>query len=143
MPESGNSSSKTGGRHMCLSCAVVMLGVILILGLTVFMIRNPKITVLPTNVAGAVPSISFPLYKIEPNVILGLHLLVENRNRGSFKHSQRQILVLYHGQQVGYADVGVDQIAARGSEKLNCRLTIATQKLFSNMTQLSLQPEKL
>ncbi|KAL2457893.1 putative Late [Abeliophyllum distichum] len=85
------------GQNKCKQPCIVALGIllaiifilciiILILALTVFKIKDPKIEVLSVAVDGIalVPPSHFFKYKF--NITLDLKIQVENPNRASFRH---------------------------------------------------------
>lgn len=155
--DSGNNNSNTitrGGRvpldakimkrRRCLIAAggaalvflMLLFIIALIMALTVFKSKPPRIQLLSATVEGVAPRFSFPLIRVELNLTLDLKLLVQNRNYARFKHGQGKSLLLYQGNQVGEADIYPGLIPARGSATLPCSLTLEVDKLASNLADL-------
>jgi hypothetical protein len=131
-------------RRRCLFAAggaalvllMLLLTIALILALTVFKSKPPRIQILSAAIEGVAPRISFPVIQVEFNLTLDLKFLAKNRNYASFKHGQGKSLLLYQGKQVGEADIYAGLIPARGTETLSCLLTLEVDKLASNLTGL-------
>ncbi|XP_059428180.1 uncharacterized protein LOC132161969 [Corylus avellana] len=146
IPRGGRAplDAKLMKRRRCLfaagGAALVLLMLLfiiaLILALTVFKSKPPRVQLLSAAVEGVAPRISFPVIQVEFNLTLDIKFLVENRNYASFKHGQGKSLLLYQGNQVGEADIYAGLIPARGTATLPCRLTVEVDELASNLTGL-------
>jgi hypothetical protein len=155
----GNNSSSTitsGGRERvpmntkqmkrrrCLIVAgwaalvllILLFAIALILALTVFKYKPPRIQLLSAAAEGVAPRVSFPVIRVELNLTIDIKLLVKNRNRASFKHGQGKSLLFYQGKQVGEADIYPGLIPARGSATVSCSLTMEVDEIASNLTGL-------
>ncbi|GLT51179.1 hypothetical protein SLA2020_246080 [Shorea laevis] len=119
-----------------LLCLIPLFLTALILALTLFKAKEPRIQLLSAALDGVAPRISFPAIKIQLNITLDLQLLVQNRNRASFRHGTGKSLLLYQGKQVGEVDIYPGLIPAMGSTRLACRLTLQVDKIASNIAAL-------
>ncbi|KAL5058379.1 hypothetical protein RYX36_029983 [Vicia faba] len=142
------------GTHTCITCFCIVLLLLLILvtvsvvlALTIFKPKQPKTTISSATLQSISPRLTLPI-DIQINVTLDIKILVENRNRASFKHEDGTSLLMYKGVEVGDTDIFPGLIPARSSTILPSRLVLQADKLASNMTgfvedlhggQLSLQ----
>ncbi|KAK2656347.1 hypothetical protein Ddye_009399 [Dipteronia dyeriana] len=130
-------------RRRCLITVVTLLILLLVLSivavvlaLTVFKPKQPRTQIQSVTVDGISPRFSFPNIDFQLNITLDLLILVENRNRASFKHGTGKSFLLYQGSQVGDADIYPGLIPARGSTTLPCRLTLQVDKLADDLNRL-------
>lgn len=118
-------------RAAVIACLLLLLTVILvalILGLTVFKVRQPKTQVVSASLEGVAPRISFPAIKVELNVTLNLTLLIQNKNHARFKTGQGEGVLLYKGNTVGETQLPPGLIRARDTSTLYCLLTVEVDR---------------
>nr|KYP42376.1 hypothetical protein KK1_036205 [Cajanus cajan] len=125
------SQKKLRTRRLCkivtgavLLHLIVLLIVAIILAFTLFKSKDPKTTIVSASLEGIAPRVTLPAVDIQLNITLDIKILVENKNRVSFKHGVGTSLLMYRGKQVGDTDIKPGLIPSRGSETLSCRLTL-------------------
>ncbi|XP_007031332.2 PREDICTED: uncharacterized protein LOC18600676 [Theobroma cacao] len=130
-------------KRRCLSvgcvliiCLLLIFIIFLVLALTVFKAKQPRIKLLSATLDGVSPRITFPVINIQLNITLDLQLLVVNRNRASFKHGSGKSFLSYRGNQIGEADIPPGFIPAMGSTTISSRLTLEVDEVVSNITAL-------
>ncbi|KAL2330466.1 hypothetical protein Fmac_018047 [Flemingia macrophylla] len=133
------SQKKLKRRRVCkmvtgalLLLLIVLLIVAIILALTLFKSKEPKTTIVSATLEGISPRVTLPAVDIELNMTFDLQILVENKNRASFKHEMGNSVLLFKGEQVGETDIKPGLIPSRGSETLSCRLTLEADNLASS-----------
>ncbi|KAL1195911.1 NDR1/HIN1-like protein 13 [Cardamine amara subsp. amara] len=128
--------------NRCICCIVsgiiltiifLILFIALILALTIYKPEKPITRIESATVQGVTSRISLPL-DVHLNFTLSLQILVENRNRLSFKHGEGKTLVLYREKQVGDVDLPAGTFPAKGSSILQCRLTLQIDKFVSDLS---------
>lgn len=125
--------------RICVAIVVliaVLFAVVLVLALTVFKPKNPRMEIVSAAVSGVSPRVSLPAVRVELNVTLDLKILVRNRNYASFRHGTGASELLYRGSRVGEAELLPGDIPARGSTTVQCRLTLEVEELGSDLREL-------
>ncbi|XP_074306220.1 uncharacterized protein LOC141641458 [Silene latifolia] len=129
-------SKKKRWRKVCLgSCMVILLiiaPILIILSLTVFKIKAPKIELVSSSVDGIAQSFSFPTFKVHLNITLNLTLMVHNPNHVSFKAGQGDASVFYMSNQVADVLTEPGLIPSKGSATLICLLTLETDQFTAS-----------
>ena len=113
---------KTRRRKMIcvviMGVIVVITIVLVILGLTVFKARDPKVQI---------NTISLETFSIEANSLnmsLVLDVTVHNPNREGFRHSECLTRLFYYGDPVGQATIPAGNIKSKGNECFSVRLAV-------------------
>lgn len=120
---------------LLLLLTVILVGIIL--GVTVFKVREARTQVVSASLEGVAPRISFPAIKVELNITLNLTLLIQNRNHASFKSGEGEGKLLHQGKEVGEALLHPGLIPARGTSTLICLLTVEVDRFAdSGLTSL-------
>ncbi|KAI4978002.1 hypothetical protein ZWY2020_014556 [Hordeum vulgare] len=124
-------------RRRCCICALVTLGVLLLLGvtllalfLTVLRVRDPSTRLLSARVVGPAPSLA------QPNFTVLLAAAMHNPNYVSFSYASGTAGLWYRGIHVGDAQVGPGRIPGRGDETVQLELTVLTADFTKDMAQL-------
>ncbi|CAA7046183.1 unnamed protein product [Microthlaspi erraticum] len=116
-----------------ITVLVLLFLIALTLALTVYKPKDPIIRIQSATVEGVSSRISLP-FDVHLNFTLTLQVLVENRNRISFKHETGKTLVVYREKQVGDVDLPSGTFPARGSSILPCRLTLQIDKFVADLS---------
>lgn len=125
-------------RRMLWCCgstvALLLLIVIvcLILAVTVFKQRDPRLTVNSVSLDHFEFNFDATRFKINLNVSLDLNLSIKNPNKASFKFSNSTTLLYYRGTNVGEARVPADKIGADSTIRMNITVTVLANQLLSN-----------
>ncbi|PKI33105.1 uncharacterized protein LOC116207975 [Punica granatum] len=109
----------------------------LVLVLTVFKPKTPRIDVLSSSLDGVSPRLTFPVIRIELNVSLNLRILISNQNHASFRHGTGETELSYRGMRVGEAELSPGEIPAMGSSVQQGRLTLQMDRMASDMGALA------
>ncbi|KAK9267495.1 hypothetical protein L1049_009923 [Liquidambar formosana] len=106
---------------------IIILVVVIVLSLTIFKPKQPKITTQSVTLEHA-KLVIFPVVKL--NVTLGIALTIDNRNYGGFKYEDSTSYVSYRGTVVAEAPIEHDRIPARGKLNVSTSVEIVGDKLI-------------
>ncbi|PKA50538.1 hypothetical protein AXF42_Ash013753 [Apostasia shenzhenica] len=130
-PPSPANIKRRRRRRRLLGCLLLLLllllllaAAVLVLALTLFRARDPRIQLVSATITGVAPRLTLPALRLSLNVTLDLDILVYNPNRASFSHGNGTTLLLYRGEHVGDADVLPGRIPARGMAHVAVALTV-------------------
>ncbi|PKU76097.1 uncharacterized protein LOC110098765 [Dendrobium catenatum] len=121
-------------RCILISLAVFLFIVLLfvILGVTVFRVREATTTVNSVKLGGFKAGFNLPNLGVDLNVTLDLDLTAHNPNHASFRYGESSAELFYKGSQVGEAAIPPGQINAGGSERMNVSVTIFAGRLIGD-----------
>ncbi|KAL2943012.1 hypothetical protein RDABS01_031360, partial [Bienertia sinuspersici] len=111
---------------------LVIILVLIIVGVIVFKVRQPRTQVASASLEGVAPRVSFPAVKIELNVTLNLTLLIQNCNHATFKSGDGEGVLLYQGNRVGDTQLHPGLIRAKRTSTLFCLLTVEVDSFADN-----------
>uniref|UniRef100_A0A0C9QMZ1 TSA: Wollemia nobilis Ref_Wollemi_Transcript_19987_1306 transcribed RNA sequence n=1 Tax=Wollemia nobilis TaxID=56998 RepID=A0A0C9QMZ1_9CONI len=128
-----------GRRRPIGCCCGIMVGftlvlaiVCIILAVTVFKVRNPRVTVNSVAVDGFHVKVDLMGFKLDANVTLDLNLSVKNRNKASFKFGNSTAQLYYRGTNVGEALIPAGKINADETINMNTTVKIDAGRLILN-----------
>ncbi|KAI0531360.1 hypothetical protein KFK09_000913 [Dendrobium nobile] len=121
-------------RCILISLAIFLFIVLLfvILGVTVFRVREATTTVNSVKLGGFKAGFNLPNLGVDLNVTLDLDLTAHNPNHASFRYGESSAELFYKGSQVGEAAIPPGQINAGGSERMNVSVTIFAGRLIGD-----------
>ncbi|KAL0929048.1 hypothetical protein M5K25_000988 [Dendrobium thyrsiflorum] len=121
-------------RCILISLAIFLFIVLLfvILGVTVFRVREATTTVNSVKLGGFKAGFNLPNLGVDLNVTLDLDLTAHNPNHASFRYGESSAELFYKGAQVGEAAIPPGQINAGGSERMNVSVTIFAGRLIGD-----------
>lgn len=105
---------------------IILLVVAIILFFTVFKPKQPDISIQSVTLQ----TIRFFPLPFFLNVTLGITVLVDNPNYGSFKYKDSTTYVTYHGTDIAEAPIEHDTIPARGTHDISTDVVIEGEKLI-------------
>jgi hypothetical protein len=128
-------------RQRCCACCVVTLMVvaiiILVLALTVFKTKDPKMNVKSVTLEGLSYGIDQATLKLHLNVTVVSEMSIKNPNKAaSFKFGDSTAFISYRGSAVGQALIPAGKIKADKTADMKVRVTIFTDVLLSNSNLL-------
>lgn len=137
-PQQRGGRKKRRGR-ICLWATVlvmIILGLLfLILGLTVFKVKRPVMTVNSVAVADLDFSLDIARVRVVFNVTLDVDISIKNPNMVGFKYTNSTAFLRYRGNDVvGEVPITAGKIGARHTCPLNITLTLMADRLLSNST---------
>lgn len=103
--------------------------VLVVLFFTVLKPKEPKIVSQPVTMAGFKLEV-FPA--VELNITLGILVMVDNRNYGSFKYQNTTAYISYRGEVVAEAPIADGTIPARGKHNISTTVNLIPDKLVKN-----------
>lgn len=112
----------SSGKAWCaviLIALLIVIVVVVVLALTVFRVRDPKVTVQSVQVVSF--SLTFLNTGPQLSFVLNIVVAVKNRNEASFKYRASTAYIYYRGATVGSAPVPAGKVKSRSTT------TIATQ----------------
>ncbi|CAD6271507.1 unnamed protein product [Miscanthus lutarioriparius] len=123
----------------CGGCCVVIGVIILVLALTVFKVKEPRLTVnnvwltaisagpgtgtIPAPGTGTIPA------PVATNATLTADISIKNPNAAAFKFSQTETDVYYRGQTVSVVYAPAGRVGAHGSDRLNVTVDLLADRL--------------
>lgn len=111
--------------------------IIVVLALTVFKTKDPKISVNSVTVEGMSFSIDQIAMKGHLNVTVVSEMSIKNPNKAaSFKFGDSTAFISYHGSAVGQAVIPAGKIKADKTANMRVPVTIYTDVLLSNSNLL-------
>jgi hypothetical protein len=114
----------------CVTTIVVIGVIILVLALTVFKVKQPRLTVnnvwLTAISAGPGSSPGIP---VATNATLTADVSIKNPNAAAFKFSQTETDVYYRGQTVSVAYAPAGRVGAHGSVRMNVTVDLLADRL--------------
>ncbi|KAH9300665.1 hypothetical protein KI387_012248, partial [Taxus chinensis] len=110
--------------------ALVIIGVIL--AVTVFKVRDPKVTVNSVSLKHFSFKMDVLGLDIDLNVTLDMNLSVKNPNKASFKFGNSTTQLFYRGVNCGQALIPSGKVGADRTIKMNVTVTINGENLVSN-----------
>uniref|UniRef100_A0A0D6QXF2 Late embryogenesis abundant protein LEA-2 subgroup domain-containing protein n=1 Tax=Araucaria cunninghamii TaxID=56994 RepID=A0A0D6QXF2_ARACU len=120
------------GCGIMLAVILVLAIVCVILAVTVFKVRDPKVTVNSVAVDRFNLHLDLNGLNLEVNVTLDLNLSVKNRNKASFKFGNSTSQLYYRGTNVGEALIPAGKINADETINMNTTVRIDADRLISN-----------
>ncbi|KAK1275743.1 hypothetical protein QJS04_geneDACA011854 [Acorus gramineus] len=121
----------------CCASTLLILGiVILVLGLTVFKIKDPELTVNSITVTGlSVGTVTFNR-PVSVNATLTTQVSVKNPNHASFKFGKSTSSFYYQGDNIGVAYAPSGKASAERTLRMNVTVDVLIDEAASN-SQLS------
>lgn len=110
-------------------CIVLLL---VILGVTVFRVRDATTTVNSVKLGGFKAGFNIPNLGVDLNVTLDIDLTAHNPNHASFRYGESTAELFYKGSQAGEAAIPPGEIGAGGSERMNVSVTIFAGRLIGD-----------
>lgn len=107
---------------------IILIVVAIILFFTVFKPKQPDVTLRSVNLQ----NIKFFPFPFLLNVSLGITVIVDNPNYGSFKYEDSTTYVTYHGTEIAEAPIEHDTIPARGTHDISTNVVIEGDKMILN-----------
>jgi len=123
----------------CVTTIVVIGVIILVLALTVFKVKEPRLTVnnvwltaisagpgtgtIPAPGTGTIPA------PVATNATLTADVSIKNPNAAAFKFSQTETDVYYRGQTVSVAYAPAGRVGAHGSVRMNVTVDLLADRL--------------
>ncbi|EES19842.1 hypothetical protein BDA96_09G217000 [Sorghum bicolor] len=121
----------------CLTTVVVIGVVILVLALTVFKVKEPRLTVnnvwltaisaapgsIPAPGTGTIPA------PVATNATLTADVSIENPNAAAFKFSETETDVYYKGQTVSVVFAPAGRVGAHGTDRMNVTVDLLADRL--------------
>jgi len=115
----------------CVTTIVVIGVIILVLALTVFKVKEPRLTV--NNVwltaISAEPGTGTIPAPVATNATLTADVSIKNPNAAAFKFSQTETDVYYRGQTVSVAYAPAGRVGAHGSVRMNVTVDLLADRL--------------
>lgn len=123
-------------RCFLISLSIFLFIVLLfiILGVTVFRVREATTTVNSVKLSGFKAGFNVINLSVDLNVTLDLDLTAHNPNHASFRYGESSAELFYKESQIGEAAIPPGQIDAGGSERMNVSVTIFAGKLIGDST---------
>ncbi|GLJ38133.1 hypothetical protein SUGI_0776290 [Cryptomeria japonica] len=138
-----DASKRKRRRRLCgcfISCGVftIILGIIiLILALTVFKTKDPKITLNSVKIGHLKTKIDLAALKAHLNLTLTADMSIKNTNKAaSFKHANSTATMMYQGKTVGQAVIPAGKLKADQTARMNVSVTVFLDAFVSNVAQL-------
>ncbi|KAG0502821.1 hypothetical protein HPP92_002893 [Vanilla planifolia] len=121
-------------RCILISVAVLLSLVLLfvILGVTVFRVRQATTTVNSVKLGGFHAGFNIPNLGVDINVTLDLDITTHNPNHASFRYGDGSAALFYRGAQIGEAAIPPGKIEAVSSNRMNVSVTIFAGRLIGN-----------
>lgn len=116
---------------------LLLVIVFVILALTVFKKRDPKVTVNSMALDHFEFKFDATKFKLDLNVSLDLNLSINNPNKASFKFGNSTTQLLYRGTNIGEAKVPADKIGSDSTITMNVTVTLLADRLLSNGNAIS------
>lgn len=107
---------------------IILIVVAIILFFTVFKPKQPDITLRSVTLQ----NIKFFPVPFLLNVTLGITVIVENPNYGSFKYKDSTTYVTYHETDIAEAPIEHETIPARGTHDISTNVVIVGEKMVFN-----------
>nr|WIW57615.1 late embryogenesis abundant protein LEA45 [Pinus tabuliformis] len=119
--------------------ALLLLFVIVcvILAVTVFKGREPKVTVNSVALKGFVFNFDATQLKLNFSVSLDVNLSIENPNKASFKFGNGTTQLLYRGTNIGEGNIPAVEIGSDGTITMNVIVTVLPDQVLSNGNAIS------
>ncbi|XP_078432190.1 late embryogenesis abundant protein At1g64065-like [Wolffia australiana] len=112
----------------CIIVSIVILGFIaLILALTAFRVKDPKLSILGIHVTGLKAAIGSNSSSV--NATMTADVWVKNPNKASFRMSNSTTKFMYREEVVGVASVPGGFVSAEESRRMNVTVPITTQNV--------------
>ncbi|XP_020593269.1 uncharacterized protein LOC110033574 [Phalaenopsis equestris] len=121
-------------RCVLISLLIFLFFVLLfiILGVTVFRVREATTTVNSVRLGGFKAGFSIPNLSVDLNVTLDIDLTAYNPNHASFRYGDGTAELFYQDSQVGEAAIPSGEIDSGGSERMNVSVTIFAGRLIGD-----------
>ncbi|WOH11745.1 hypothetical protein DCAR_0831236 [Daucus carota subsp. sativus] len=107
---------------------IILIVVAIILFFTVFKPKQPEVSLRSVNLQ----NIKFFPLPFLLNVTLGITVLVDNPNYGSFKYKDSTTYVTYHGTEIAEAPIQHDMVPARGTHDISTIVVVEGEKMILN-----------
>ncbi|GLJ54168.1 hypothetical protein SUGI_1160810 [Cryptomeria japonica] len=115
-----------------LATVLVVALVCVILAVTVFKVRNPKVIVKSVSLDQFQWNMDLLGGKFDLNVTLDMSLSVKNRNRASFKYGNSTAQLFYRGINCGEAQIPAGKVGADRTMEMNTTVTILADRVISS-----------
>ncbi|GJV27756.1 late embryogenesis abundant protein, LEA-14 [Tanacetum coccineum] len=131
-----SSRSSKHGRCICLSLALTILAIgliILILALTVFKSKKPVTTVNSVVLNDVNATVNLIPLRVSLNVSLDVTITVRNPNKVGFSYQNSSAALRYKGHDIGNVPIPAGKIGSDDSKQINLTLTIFADRLLTNI----------
>ncbi|KAL0318166.1 UNVERIFIED_CONTAM: hypothetical protein Scaly_2860900 [Sesamum calycinum] len=134
------SPRQPGGRknRICLWAmflVMIIFGLLfLILGLTVFKVKRPMMTVHSVALQDLDFSLDIARVRLVFNVTLDVDISIKNPNMVGFKYTNSTAFLRYRGNDVGQVPINAGKIGARHTRSFNFTLSLMADRLLANST---------
>ncbi|KAL2229593.1 uncharacterized protein LOC105161611 [Sesamum indicum] len=129
-----------GGRknRICLWATflvMIIFGLLfLILGLTVFKVKRPMMTVHSVALQDLDFSLDIARVRLVFNLTLDVGISIKNPNMVGFKYTNSTAFLRYRGNDVGQVPITAGKIGARHTRSFNFTLSLMADRLLANST---------
>ncbi|GLJ12734.1 hypothetical protein SUGI_0196840 [Cryptomeria japonica] len=124
----------------CISCGVFVVAlaiVILVLALTIFKTKDPRITLNSIAFGDFSTGVDVGALTVHVNLTLIADMSIKNPNKAaSFKHGNSTTVMLYNRETAGEATLPAGKIKADGTSRMNVSVTVYVDNLVSSGSQI-------